>query len=521
MQGQCKAQKLIGGVYKDTAVVQEVAWVWIDEKGWKVDELLPCLYKLYTAFSLPLLKFQNFLWNHFHVAASAFTIQSGKHMSDSHYGHMACEPCKPFSNAVDLYRELEDMTTHLIYSVLKLSPQEIPETQTTKNQLIVCLDANFQQHHHTKARRNYDQIRFPNMFLNPHKIDDMTTLIREREQQNKTNQQVKSVVGSKHIFYFSSFHLFIILSLSLGEHVFANYISCTLAKKRYQNALKHCESIKGNLLSILAKPNPFMVGKNYTCGYLRLQWDGQQKFQDELTSHKDKHRRALVTFYKREASIKALRLCCFLKNKLCDQITVEAESLEKDWEVYTGGGHPASEIGEEKKLIFLLWSSKSNLFVEVVELRATIQPIEEAKTAGQRILLTKFNKKFEDFISKYPEQWVADQSHHPLTYKAFAKMPLDNCFWNYGLHYHLEAPLAVDTDVQLGIYCICLLDRVREELELIAEDMAQKMGEEKLQLINRELQVQLYNHGILIQRWSNHIAWLWDYYEGFDSGNSI
>ena len=43
--------------------------------------------------------------------------------------------------------------------------------------------------------------------------------------------------------------------------------------------------------------------------------------------------------------------------------------------------------------------------------------------------------------------------------------------------------------------------------------------EEKLRLIIRELQVQLYTHGIMIQEWSTHIAWLWDRYEGLNGLN--
>ena len=154
-------------------------------------------------------------------------------------------------------------------------------------------------------------------------------------------------------------------------------------------------------------------------------------------------------------------------------------------------------LGEEKKLLLLLWSAKSELFAEAVDLRATMQPIEESKTLGTRVgtrlqqkilkaiqgrqgavnkLIAQFNKTFEEFITKFPQQRIADQSHHPLTYSAFAKMPLDHKFWNNGMYFHSEAPWAVDSDVQSGIYCMSLLDRVREEFELIVQELDRAMG---------------------------------------------
>ncbi|EHS63905.1 uncharacterized protein PGTG_20887 [Puccinia graminis f. sp. tritici CRL 75-36-700-3] len=162
-----------------------------------------------TAFSLPLLILHNCLWNNCHIGAMPFTmalkqyleprsqrltVQNAKHARDLR---------KPFSAAVDLYRELNDRTENLISSVLRLDEQTImacrscpacfgpaPEnlqdyTRLKENKLIVCLDGNFQHRHHSKASRDYDRIHTPSLFLQRREVDEMTAKIREIELSKK------------------------------------------------------------------------------------------------------------------------------------------------------------------------------------------------------------------------------------------------------------------------------------------------------------------------------------------------
>ncbi|POW16549.1 hypothetical protein PSTT_01359 [Puccinia striiformis] len=117
-----------------------------------------------TAFSLPLLIFHN----------SLLHAKKRQHARDMR---------RPFTAAVDMYRQLERISESVVFSGLGLQPQQIlanltcpacfgPQPlntsaypETTCNRLCVCLDANFQQHHHIKASRNHKQLRTPRIFL--------------------------------------------------------------------------------------------------------------------------------------------------------------------------------------------------------------------------------------------------------------------------------------------------------------------------------------------------------------------
>ncbi|PLW42398.1 hypothetical protein PCASD_06367 [Puccinia coronata f. sp. avenae] len=158
-----------------------------------------------TAFSLPLLIFHDSLWNNCHVGALPFTttlkewleprserlfVRRKKH---------ARELQKPFSAAVDLYRSLKNQTNELICQVLQLGPQDIlalhscpacfgprPSNfndypQTTSNQLIICLDGNFQHRHHVKASRDYRPLQTPCIFLKPKEFTQAANWIRAKE----------------------------------------------------------------------------------------------------------------------------------------------------------------------------------------------------------------------------------------------------------------------------------------------------------------------------------------------------
>ncbi|OAV91038.1 hypothetical protein PTTG_28102 [Puccinia triticina 1-1 BBBD Race 1] len=366
-------------------------------------------------------------------------------------------------------------------------------------------------------------------------------------------------------------------------------------KRKFNNALKRRRLVQKDLSELLGKPNPHSSSRRcYTRRFFRKQWEHQRKFKNESTADHEDRNEKLVSLCKREAAIEAMRKRLsesyqYLTNaeevnELFDKIRSEAEKLEQEWIDLTEGGHPAPE-SEEKKLLLLLWSAKANLFAEAVELRAERQPIVESRTMGRHLgtklqqkilkaiqgrraavnkLIATFNTTFEKYITKYPQQRVADQSSYPLTYEAFSKMPLDDRFWNDGLYYRSDAPWAIDSDVQSGIHGVLLLDRIREEFELIAQELFRAMAwalalydhlrnyityirtranqlqegesdveldhidgldlgncsrEEKLRLINRELQSLLYDHGLLIQDWSLDIAWLWNQCEKMENGD--
>ncbi|OAV96944.1 hypothetical protein, variant [Puccinia triticina 1-1 BBBD Race 1] len=166
-----------------------------------------------TAFSLPLLIFHNHLWNRCHVGALPFMEALNQFLEPrsqrlyAKKGTHARPLRKPFSAAVDLFRQLEEKTDKLIFNVLKMSRQDKlahnacpacfgPETlnsseysDLTRNKLIVCLDGNFQHRHQTKASRNDEQVRIPPTFLRPSAVDEASQEICASETLGMTDDQ--------------------------------------------------------------------------------------------------------------------------------------------------------------------------------------------------------------------------------------------------------------------------------------------------------------------------------------------
>jgi hypothetical protein len=107
-----------------------------------------------------------------------------------------------------MFRRLQDMTDNVTFQYLKLTQQQIlaevacpacfgpqpPNSsvypQPTRDQLIVCLDGNFQHRHHSAASRDYEELFTPRVFLDPSEIDAATRDIRRQEQLKKPAAQV-------------------------------------------------------------------------------------------------------------------------------------------------------------------------------------------------------------------------------------------------------------------------------------------------------------------------------------------
>ncbi|KAA1134187.1 hypothetical protein PGTUg99_031640 [Puccinia graminis f. sp. tritici] len=169
-----------------------------------------------TAFSLPLLIFHNSLWNHCHIGAQPFTLALNDWLEPR--SQRLCAPKgkhprqlrKPFSAAVDMFRQLEEKRKKSIFSVLGLSNQEVlassscpacfgPQppnlsdyTANMRNRLIVCLDGNFQHRHQIKASRNHEKLRTPQFFISQADVDIVSQEIRHQEAQGMTPEQVQS-----------------------------------------------------------------------------------------------------------------------------------------------------------------------------------------------------------------------------------------------------------------------------------------------------------------------------------------
>ncbi|PLW52689.1 hypothetical protein PCANC_14100 [Puccinia coronata f. sp. avenae] len=167
-----------------------------------------------TAFLLPLLIFHNHLWNHCNIGALPFTqalrlfleprserlhVRNGQHGQDVR---------KPFTAAVDLYWQLEEASDALFHRVMGLDAQQtlavvscpacfgpqplntLVYPDTTRDQLVVCLDGNFQHRHHSKASSNYEELRMPNIFVTQDQVSQATDLIQEAEMTGVSETQV-------------------------------------------------------------------------------------------------------------------------------------------------------------------------------------------------------------------------------------------------------------------------------------------------------------------------------------------
>ncbi|OAV95623.1 hypothetical protein PTTG_03934 [Puccinia triticina 1-1 BBBD Race 1] len=166
-----------------------------------------------TAFSIPLLILHNSLWNNCHIGALPFTTAMKQFLEprserltfkNSTHSH---DLRKPFSAAVDLFRELEDQTDSLIFKAMRLEEQTIlacrscpacfgpaptnlqDYPQIKENKLIICLDGNFQHCHIAKASRDYHRINTPSIFLKQQEVDKMKAEIRDIELRNKPKAQ--------------------------------------------------------------------------------------------------------------------------------------------------------------------------------------------------------------------------------------------------------------------------------------------------------------------------------------------
>ncbi|EFP93842.2 uncharacterized protein PGTG_19696 [Puccinia graminis f. sp. tritici CRL 75-36-700-3] len=170
-----------------------------------------------TAFSLPLLIFHNSLWNHSHIGMQPFTLALTEFLEPRSErlfvknGIHAREMRKPFSGAVDLFRQLEEKTDNMIDSALQLTDQQIlagrscpacfgPEPsnskdypEATRNRLVICLNGNFQHRHHSKTSRDYETLWFPRIFLAEGAIENMTAEIRHMDLLSKTPSQLSGI----------------------------------------------------------------------------------------------------------------------------------------------------------------------------------------------------------------------------------------------------------------------------------------------------------------------------------------
>jgi hypothetical protein len=58
-----------------------------------------------------------------------------------------------------------------------------------------------------------------------------------------------------------------------------------------------------------------------------------------------------------------------------------------------------------------------------------------------------------------------------LTFASFLKLDLDNLIWNNNHFYYSWAPWALDPNVRKGIKSVLFLDQVKEEIQLLTQEL--------------------------------------------------
>ncbi|EHS63459.1 uncharacterized protein PGTG_21590 [Puccinia graminis f. sp. tritici CRL 75-36-700-3] len=280
-----------------------------------------------------------------------------------------------------------------------------------------------------------------------------------------------------------------------------------LASIAHQLAHHNRKGIK-QLSTLLGKRNPHSPNnRNYTRAFFLRQWSAQRSFQEDHTDVEEARMKKLVALYERENVIDLLRCC--LRNprtllasesevrELLDSIKLESEKLKEEVENLSSGDMPAGNV-EERKMRLLLWSAKSELFVQAVHLMAERQPLCDAKNTRSRLgtrlkekvfkainnrrpaidkLIDEYNKKYSQYKLKFPDcagSTVGDNGL--LSYETLSSLSLDDAFWNDGLFHHSDAPWAIDPNVREGIRCMLVLDRIQEEFELISQEVVRSMS---------------------------------------------
>ncbi|PLW33514.1 hypothetical protein PCANC_16459 [Puccinia coronata f. sp. avenae] len=267
-------------------------------------------------------------------------------------------------------------------------------------------------------------------------------------------------------------------------------------RRKFNNAVVRHLDTSAILLGLLDLPNPFSSsGQNYTEAYFKKQWKLQRKFKSQHSTSDEKEKKDLVALYKKEAALERLRVCLI---------------------------NPQLYLSTDSKISLLqenIARMSDEVAMECIRLGTDLPTVD------------------------------------------------DHAFWNDGLYYHSQQPWATNANVCTGINCVLILSRVQEEFELLAQELTQAVGwsiglyenlsnciaeiqkaldqfnhsknsssnnglpnsnsknnpfyhitnlpleglstQEKLQVVQKELQQQLMQHGRMVEDWSRDVNWLW------------
>lgn len=158
------------------------------------------------AFSIRLLRFHHILWKYCTMRLEPF-VEAVEEYLDPRSPLVLVSGSdqtrdwrKGFSAAVDVYREMLRLREQLANKALKLSPEdilastcpacfgpEVPGKRPSEPNVIVCLDANFQQRRHTSASAAWrgESNIMPSLFLSPGEVKSWEIKMKSQRQLRK------------------------------------------------------------------------------------------------------------------------------------------------------------------------------------------------------------------------------------------------------------------------------------------------------------------------------------------------
>ncbi|OAV98971.1 hypothetical protein, variant [Puccinia triticina 1-1 BBBD Race 1] len=279
-------------------------------------------------------------------------------------------------------------------------------------------------------------------------------------------------------------------------------------KRKFTHAIATKMESEGVIQKLLCEKNPHDSVEYFTVDFFRAQWQNQRLFELNRSQNERAQLEEQAQFVERGEALKSLAesLVAHLENpppnaeaehalKTLEQIRELRKQQDKESENL--GSFFSAEPGidrnpEKERRLALLWSAKTALYKCAVQIQGETQPLRDSKSRGQRLgtvlkekifdalarrkkTATRFLKIFCDRRIDYLKNHAPDELSRPenkaIGYDDFIKLPLDDPFWNDGSMCMCKEPWAVNPTVRSGIHAVLRLDRAKEELVQLTNEL--------------------------------------------------
>ncbi|KAA1101069.1 hypothetical protein PGT21_006011 [Puccinia graminis f. sp. tritici] len=246
---------------------------------------------------------------------------------------------------------------------------------------------------------------------------------------------------------------------------------------------------------MLKDQNPHEPGQCFTEDFFRAEWKKQRDFEINRNETDRLKKEEQAQFFERGEALKSLVLASSSAHSDPTHALSMLEEIrdlqqKQDEEIERLGSHFAVDTGaernrEQEKRLALLWSAKSALYKYAVQIQGEMQPLRDSKSHGERLGTVLKEKIFEalgrrkntvtrvlktfcdrrtDYLKNHAPNQLSLPENKAITYDDFTKLKLDDPFWNDAYLCLSKDPWAVDPTVRTGIHALLRLDRAKEEL---------------------------------------------------------